>query len=174
MRWRARLIRASLALSVTAAVAVVAVASIWRTHPVLYGHGSRSLAAEVLLVRIARIGRCSDLRDIVLEVLPGGGLKLNGENQRREDLGPRLEDIFRSRYYRYVFVRGGPNVSFGEVAEVIEIAARQVDYVAIVTPSVTRQATYQGNGCLPELDPGGGTCLDPNLPSDYHGHPARQ
>ena len=102
-------------------------------------------------------------------VLPGGGLKLNGENQTREDLARRLEDIFKSRYHSYAFVKGDPNVSFGEVAGVIGIASQQVDYVAIVTPSVARKATYRGGGCLPTRGEEE-TCLDPNLPSDCKGH----
>jgi hypothetical protein len=131
----------------------------------LHRRESHPRPATALFVRIARIGHCSDLRDVVLEVLPGGGLKLNGENQTREDLARRLEDIFKSRYYRYAFVKGDPNVSFGEVARAIDIASRQVDYMAIVTPSVARKATYRGGGCLPTRGEEE-TCLDPNLPSD--------
>jgi biopolymer transport protein ExbD len=116
-----------------------------------------------LAVRLAGLGRCGDVRDVVLEVLPGGVLRLNSENQKRDELGHRLHDIFRTRAYRYVFVTGDPNVSFGEVAEVIEIASTQVDFVAILTPSVLRKATYQEDG----------TCLDPNLPADYIAHPPR-
>jgi len=89
---------------------------------------------------------------------------LNGENQKREELGSRLEDIFRTRFYRYLFVTGGPNVEFGEVAKVIDAAAAKVDYVAIVTPSVMKKATYREDG----------TCLDSNLPADYNGHSVRQ
>ncbi len=100
-------------------------------------------ATTGLAVRIAGLGRCGDVRDVVLAVLPAGVLRLNGENQKRDDLGHRLQDIFRTRAYRYVFVTGDPNVSFGEVAEVIDIASSQVDFVAILTPSVLRKATFQ-------------------------------
>ena len=124
------------------------------------------------MVRIAGIGRCSSLRDIVLEVLPGGGLKLNSENQKREELGRRLEDIFRTRVVRYVFVTGDPSVTFGEVAEVIDIAAKHADYVAIATPSVMKKATYQGGSCL-RSEKNEDTCLDPKLPGDYIAHPPR-
>jgi hypothetical protein len=44
-----------------------------------------------------------------------------------------------------------------DVVEVMRIAAKQVDYVVIVTPSVLRKATYKEDG----------TCLDPNLPPGY-------
>jgi biopolymer transport protein ExbD len=116
-----------------------------------------------IAVRIAGIGRCTDVRDVILDVLPGGGLRVNSENQTRDELGRRLEGIFRTRFYRYVFVTGDPNVPFGEVAEVIDIASKQVDYVAILTPSVMKKATYLEDG----------TCLDPNLPGDYIAHPPR-
>jgi hypothetical protein len=125
-----------------------------------------------LVVRIADVGRCSDLRDIILEVLPGGGLKLNSKNQKHEELERRLGDIFRTRAVRYVFVIGDPSLPFGEVAEVIDIAAKQADYVAIVTPSVMKKATYLGGGCLPS-EKNKDTCLDPKLPVDYITHSDR-
>ena len=113
------------------------------------------------MVRIAGLRRCADVRRIVLEVLASGGLRLNSENERRDGLASRLEDIFKTRAYRYVFVTGDPNVSFGEVTKVSDIALKQVDYVAILTPSVISRATYRGDG----------TCLDPNLPAESIAHP---
>ena len=113
-----------------------------------------------LVVRIARIGRCGESpRDVVLEVRPGGRLRLNGEDQERQELGRRLEDIFRTRFYRYLFIMGDPNVPFGEVPTVLDVAAAKVDYVAILTPSVARMVTGREEACL-----------DPNLPAGYHGH----
>src|SRR5581483_10197285 len=114
-----------------------------------------------LYVRIAGIGRCEDNRNILLEVLPKRGLKLNGEDQKRDELERRLKDIFKTRVYRYVYVIGDPNVSFGEVAEVIGIAAKQADYVSIVIPSVMKQATYRGESCRAS-DHRKDTCLDAN------------
>jgi hypothetical protein len=114
-------------------------------------------ATTWLFVRIAGLGHCGDVRDIVLEVLPGGILKLNRRDQKREELGRRLDDIFRTRFYKYVFVTADPDARFRDVADVIAIAAEKVDYVAIVTPSVMTKATYREDG----------TCLDPNLPPDY-------
>ena len=116
------------------------------------------------VVRIAGLGRCSDVRTIVLEVLPGGVLRLNYENQKRDELEQRLEEIFRTRAYRYVFVMGDPNVPFGDVAEVIDTASKQVDYVALLTQSVLERADFREHG----------TCLDPNLPAEYIAHRPRQ
>jgi hypothetical protein len=120
-----------------------------------------SPSPKVRVVRIAGIGDCGGEipPNIVLEVLPGGRLRLNGEDQKRQDLRQRLEDIFKFRYYRYLFVTGAPQVTLGDVVEVIDIAANQVDYVAILTPSVASRHTG--------LE---GACINPNLPADYHGH----
>ena len=121
------------------------------------------------VVRIADVGECSSQRDIILEVLPAGGLKLNSENQDREQLGSRLDEIFKTRAVRYLFVKGGPKVPFAEVAQVIDIAASHVDYVAVVTPSVMERATYKGGGCLSH-DTSNDTCLNPRLPAGYITH----
>jgi biopolymer transport protein ExbD len=122
-----------------------------------------------LLVRIARVGACSGPRDIILDVLPGGGLNLNSEYQKRAGLGDRLDNIFRTRVERYVFIEGDPNATFGEVAEVINIAARHVDYVSLVTPSIREKATYRGGGDVAH-DDSEDTCLNPNLPVNYITH----
>jgi biopolymer transport protein ExbD len=90
------------------------------------------------------------------------GPKLNSEPLQRESLDHTLEEIFRTRANRYVFVIGDPATSFGEVAEVIDIAAKQVDYVTVLTPAVARMHTG--------LE---GACIDPNLPPEYILHPPR-
>jgi hypothetical protein len=110
-----------------------------------------------VMVRIAGLGRCSDVRDIILRVLPHGSLTLNSEAQTREGLARRLDDIYRTRWSKHVYITGDPNVPFLEVVEIIRLASKHVDHVVIVTPSVLKQATYQSDG----------TCLAPNLPSGY-------
>ena len=130
----------------------------------LFPVGCSHTRPKGLVVRIAGLGRCNDVRTIVLEVLPGRILRLNSENQKREELEHRLEEIFRTRAYRYVFVIGDPNVSFEDVAEVIDMASKQVDYVALLTPSVLGRADFRDDG----------TCIDPNLPTEYIAHPPRQ
>jgi biopolymer transport protein ExbD len=115
-----------------------------------------------LPVRIAGIGRCGDVTNIVLTVLPHGDLKLNRESLARGSLDRRLQEVFRTRAYRYVFVIGDPATSFGEVANVVDIAAKQVDHMAILTPSVAKMHTGQN-----------GACIDPNLPPEYIFRPPR-
>ena len=114
-------------------------------------------------VRIAGIGRCGDMRNVVLEVLPQRGLKINSESLPRELLDRRLKEIFRTRVYRYVFIIGDPAAAFGDVADVIDIAAKQVDHVTVLTPTVAKMHTGQEGGCI-----------NPNLPPEYILHPPRQ
>jgi hypothetical protein len=107
-------------------------------------------------VRIAGLGRCSDIRDIILRVLPRGGLILNSAAQTREGLVRRLDDIYRTRWSKHVYT-SEPTVPFHEVIEIIQLVSKHVDHVVIVTPSVLKQASYRSDG----------TCLAPNLPSGY-------
>ena len=110
-----------------------------------------------VVVRIAGLGRCGDVRDVILQVLPHGGLTLNSQPQKREDLGRRLDDIYRTRWSKHVYVTSDPDVFFSDVIGIIDLAAKHVDHVVIVTPSVLKNATYRGDSM----------CLDPNLPPGY-------
>jgi hypothetical protein len=65
---------------------------------------------------------------------------LNYENLSRQELGQRLREIFETRVYRYVFVTADLGVPFGEVVDVIDTAKEEADYVAIVTPQLSKQA----------------------------------
>ena len=112
-----------------------------------------------VMVRIAGLGRCSDVRDIILRALPGGGLTLNSEAQTREGLASRLDDIYRTRWSKHVYITSEPTVPFHEVIAIIQHVSKHVDHVVIVTPSVLSQASYRSDG----------TCLAPNLPSGHGG-----
>ena len=97
------------------------------------------------------------MRDVILHVTPHGGLMLNGEIQKGDELGQRLDAIYATRWSKHVYITSESNVPFDEVLRVIRIAARHVDYVVIVTASVLKRATYREDG----------TCLAPNLPPGY-------
>ena len=77
----------------------------------------------------------------------------------RADLERRLEEIFRTRHYRYIFLIADPDLQFAEVAQVIDSAAKQVDYISLVPPSVLKQIEV--------------SCFDPRLPETYLAHPTR-
>jgi hypothetical protein len=120
-----------------------------------------------MTVRIAKTRPCDggEFRLVVIQVLPGSSIKINEENLPERELERRLEELFRTRVYRYVFVVGDPSVTFGDVAGAIDRASKVVDHVVIVTPSVDRQARVWWQT---------GMCLDANLPLAYIKSPPRR
>jgi biopolymer transport protein ExbD len=91
-----------------------------------------------LPVWIARHEDCEsdDRRVVVVVVLPHGRLKLNVEDVRRDQLGDRLQELFEPRAERLLFVKAEGDVTFQEVAEVIDIAEQYVDHVGLLTPTI--------------------------------------
>ena len=52
-------------------------------------------------------------------------------------LGPRLEDVFKTRAERVVFVKADPDLEFREVAQAIDIAkGAGIDKIGLMTPRV--------------------------------------
>jgi len=61
-------------------------------------------------------------------------LKINQENVKWEDLQTRLHDIFKLRAERVAFVRGGDDIDFQYVADVIDLAhGAGVERVGLLT-----------------------------------------
>ncbi|HWZ44199.1 MAG TPA: biopolymer transporter ExbD [Candidatus Saccharimonadales bacterium] len=62
---------------------------------------------------------------IVIQIQPGEGewpaLKINEESVTWEGLGPRLQEIFKPRAEKIAFVKGGPEVEFQYVADLLDI-----------------------------------------------------
>lgn len=76
-------------------------------------------------------------RTIVVSVDPQGSLKINQEPTTLTALGPRLEEIFKTRNERVMFVKGDPDVNFGDVAEVIDIAkGAGIDKIGLITKAL--------------------------------------
>jgi len=76
-------------------------------------------------------------RTIVVSVDPGGRLKINQDPVSAQDLGTRLEDIFKTRNDRVMFVKGDPSVPFGDVAQVIDIAkGAGIDKIGLITKAI--------------------------------------
>src|SRR5258708_10976401 len=95
-------------------------------------------------VGIARRGSldCGDGREVVLNVIGNGELRLSTENLKLNELDNRLQEIFKTRAERVLFVTGDPDVPFQKVADAIDTARKHVNHVALVTASVRR---LQGN-----------------------------
>ena len=76
-------------------------------------------------------------RTIVVSVDARGDLKLNQDPISLNDLGPRLEDIFKTRNERIMFVKGDPDTSFGDVAAVIDVAkGAGIDKIGLITKAI--------------------------------------
>ena len=76
-------------------------------------------------------------RTIVVSIDVQGNLKINQDPTTLNALGPRLEDIFKTRNDRVMFVKGDPGVTFGAVAEVIDIAkGAGIDKIGLITKAI--------------------------------------
>jgi biopolymer transport protein ExbD len=76
-------------------------------------------------------------RTIVVSIDARGNLQINQQPITLNDLGPRLEDIFKTRNERVMFVKGDPDVSFGAVAEVIDVAkGAGIDKIGLITRAI--------------------------------------
>ena len=79
----------------------------------------------------------SDLRTVVISVAKDKSLMINQDAVTEADLQTRLEDIFKSRAERVVFVKGDPDLEYGPVAKVIDTAhAAGIDKVGLMTQKV--------------------------------------
>lgn len=78
----------------------------------------------------------SDQRTVVIQVGKDHTMKINQEetNYTEQTLGPRLEDIFKTRAERVVFVRGDADLEYQYVARAIDIAhGAGIDKVGLMT-----------------------------------------
>ncbi|MGD1104931.1 MAG: biopolymer transporter ExbD [Terriglobia bacterium] len=76
-------------------------------------------------------------RTIVVSVDSQRHIKINQESTTLSALGPWLEDIFKTRNERVMFVQGDPDVDFGDVAAIIDIAkGAGVDKIGLITKAM--------------------------------------
>jgi biopolymer transport protein TolR len=79
----------------------------------------------------------SDQRTVVIVINADHSMLINAEPTTEENLGKRLEDIFKTRAERVVFVKGDPNIEFGWVARAIDTAhGAGIDKVGLMTAKV--------------------------------------
>ena len=79
----------------------------------------------------------SDQRTVVIVVDAQHNYMINQEATTEERLGPRLEEIFKTRAERVVFVKGDPSLDFAWVAKAIDIAhGAGIDKVGLMTAKV--------------------------------------
>lgn len=78
-----------------------------------------------------------DNRTVVIIIDKEHKWHLNNEDTNENQLGARLEDIFKTRAERVVFVKGDPDLEFREVAKAIDIAKGVgMDKIGLMTPKV--------------------------------------
>jgi biopolymer transport protein ExbD len=76
-------------------------------------------------------------RTVVIVIDKDKSMHINNEDTDMDKLGPRLEQIFKTRAERVVFVKGDPDLEYQTVARAIDIAkGAQMDKVGLMTPKV--------------------------------------
>ena len=76
----------------------------------------------------------SDQRTVVIVVDDKHNYSINNEPQPEDKLGDRLQEIFKTRAERVVFVKGDPGLDFMWVAKAIDIAhGAGIDKVGLMT-----------------------------------------
>ena len=79
----------------------------------------------------------ADQRTVVIDIHKDKSMMINTEATDDARLGPRLEEIFKTRAERVVFVKGDPDLEFQTVAKVIDIAKGVgIDKVGLMTPQM--------------------------------------
>jgi biopolymer transport protein ExbD len=76
----------------------------------------------------------SDQRTVVIQIFKDHSMKINQEDTDDQKLGGRLEEIFKTRAERVVFVKGDPDLEYQYVAKAIDIAhGAGIDKVGLMT-----------------------------------------
>jgi biopolymer transport protein TolR len=70
----------------------------------------------------------------------GRNIKINQDSVDVRMLGSRLEDIFKTRNERVIFVKGDPTLPFAVVAHIIDIAkGAGIDKIGLITEKLEEQ-----------------------------------
>ncbi len=73
-------------------------------------------------------------RTIVVTIDASRQVAVNQQPVDIRQLGQRLDDIFKTRNERIIFVKGDPTLAFGDVAEVIDVArGAGIDKIGLLT-----------------------------------------
>ncbi|HTP69251.1 MAG TPA: biopolymer transporter ExbD [Dongiaceae bacterium] len=73
-------------------------------------------------------------KTVVVQVMMNNKLKINQDDTTWEQLGPRMEQIFKERAEKVAFVKGDNDVLFMEVARAIDIMkGAGIDKVGLIT-----------------------------------------
>ena len=79
----------------------------------------------------------ADVRTVVIQIAKDRSLKINDEPSDENRLGARLEEIFKTRNERVVFVKGDPDLDYQWVAKAIDIAhGAGIEKVGLMTAKI--------------------------------------
>jgi len=79
----------------------------------------------------------SDQRTVVIVIDANHHYQINSEDTDENKMGQRLEEIFKTRAERVVFVKGDPSLEYQWVAKAIDIAhGAGIDKVGLMTAKV--------------------------------------
>src|SRR6476646_9911285 len=79
----------------------------------------------------------ADQRTVVVSINKDKSMMINTEATDEAKLGSRLEEIFKTRAERVIFVKGDPDLEFRDVAKAIDIAhGAGIDKVGLMTAKV--------------------------------------
>ena len=122
-----------LAVRILLVLTVLGVAGLWTWRR--FCHRSAGIYARVL----TESSGC-DRGVIVLSVSKQRSVKINYATVPFEALGARLKSIYDLRYKRELLIRADPDLSFGEVMAVVDVAQAAVSDVRLVllTPGVEK------------------------------------
>jgi biopolymer transport protein TolR len=78
---------------------------------------------------------------VVVSIDAGRNIKINQDSVDVRMLGSRLEDIFKTRNERVIFVKGDPTLPFSAVANIIDIAkGAGIDKIGLITEKLEEQS----------------------------------
>jgi biopolymer transport protein ExbD/biopolymer transport protein TolR len=82
-----------------------------------------------------------DPHTIVVSILSNGkgtpSYKINEDVFNKQDIEPKLLEIFSARQDKVMFVKGDPDLDFSKVAEIIDYGHQAgVDNIGLITPKV--------------------------------------
>src|SRR5215831_19276881 len=73
-------------------------------------------------------------KTVVVQLLQNNKLKINNEDTNWDQLGPRIEQIFKERAEKVAFVKGDNDVEFQQVARAIDVMrGAGIDKVGLIT-----------------------------------------
>jgi biopolymer transport protein TolR len=76
-------------------------------------------------------------RTVVIVIEKDRSMKLNQDPIDERLLGQRLQEVFKTRAERVVFVKGDPDLDFSVVARAIDIAKGVgIDKIGLITPKI--------------------------------------